>query len=43
MRCFKKRTDGISKKNLKKRERDIQSEIKSDAVRETKVLGWVRE
>lgn len=44
MRCFKKRTDGISRKNSKdEREREIQSRIKNDAVRETEVLGWVRE
>lgn len=46
MRYIKKRTDGASKKNSKEEEKKaivIQREIKSDAVKETEVVGWVRE
>lgn len=44
MRYIKKRTDGGSRKNSKvEREIEIQREIKSNAVKETEVAGWVRE
>lgn len=32
-----------AERTQKMREREVQSEIKNDAVRETEVLGWVRE
>lgn len=44
---YQKRTDGGSRKNSKDGEREreiqIQREIKSAAVKETEVVGWVRE
>lgn len=47
VRYIKKRTDGGSRKNSKDGEREreiqIQREIKSAAVKETEVVGWVRE
>lgn len=47
VRYIRTRTDGGGKKNSKEEEEkkdiEIQREIKSDAVKETEVVGWVRE
>jgi len=42
VRRIKKRADGCSKENSKEKDEAFRREIKSDAVRKTEVVAWVR-